>query len=182
MPLRAAVIAAAAEPVVEAGTLVPLEKFAGVTFVERYFTRKGMANVTIPELRALPRMPMAFPAKLACVYGTLECELLDLSGVGALVRSASPLSLGASTYLRAGPCEIFAVAVRKDSNQEAPALTGVMFDDRLTRDQIASLRIYARDWIRIEQRREYVAARDWWNAGIGQGEIGMARQTKITRG
>jgi hypothetical protein len=141
-------------------------KQAGFSLMERNFIRQEVGGGATPDRRVSVRMSLTAPAKLVCVYDTFDCVLLDLSGFGALVASASPLSVGTSAYLRAGTSEIFAVGVRKVSCPGAPFLIGVMFDERLTRDQIISLRTYARDWIRIEQRREYCAARDWWNAGI----------------
>lgn len=142
------------------------DKQAGFSLIERNSIRQEFGSGATPDRRASVRMPLAAPAKLVCVYDTFDCVLLDLSGFGALVASASPLSVGTSAYLRAGTSEIFAVGVRKVSCPGNPFLIGVMFDERLTRNQIMSLRSYARNWVRIEQRREYCAARDWWNAGI----------------
>lgn len=142
------------------------DKQAGFSLIERNSIRQEVGSGATPDRRTSVRMPLTAPAKLVCVYDTFDCVLLDLSGFGALVASASPLSVGRSAYLRAGTSEIFAVGVRKVSCPGTPFLIGVMFDERLTRDQIMSLRSYARNWIRIEQRREYCAARDWWNAGI----------------
>ena len=141
-------------------------KKAEFSLMERTSIRHGVGSGATPDRRASVRMPLTAPAKLVCVYDIFDCVLLDLSGFGALVASASPLSVGTSAYLRAGTSEIFAVGVRKISHPDTPFFIGVMFDERLTRDQIMSLRSYARDWVRIEQRREYCAARDWWNAGI----------------
>jgi hypothetical protein len=108
---------------------------------------------------------MLLPAKLVCVYDTLDCVVLDLSDVGAFVKTTSPLSVGSSAYLRAGPFDIFAVGVRIASYSTAYALTGVVFDNRLTRDQVMNLHTYARNWTQAEELRKYLAAREWWYAG-----------------
>lgn len=129
-------------------------------------TRQVIIDPTGAERRTSPRMPLAFPARLTCVYDTFDCELVDLSAVGALVKLVQPLPVGVCAYLRAGPFEIFATSARTASCANTSSLAGVMFESRLAQDQITILRTYARDWKFIEERNAYRAARDWWNAGI----------------
>lgn len=131
----------------------------------RSFNRLAMGGDASSERRASPRMPMLLPAKLVCVYDTLDCMVLDLSEVGAFVKMASPLAVGASAYLRSGPFDIFAVGVRIVSYSTAYSLTGVVFDNRLTRDEVTNLHNYAMNWTRSEELRKYHAAREWWHAG-----------------
>lgn len=131
----------------------------------RSFNRQAMGGDASSERRASPRTELLLPAKLVCVYDTLDCMVLDLSEVGAFVKMARPLSVGASAYLRAGPFDIFAAGVRIASYSTAYSLAGIVFDDRLTRDEFTNLHWYAWNWTRSEERRKYHAAREWWYAG-----------------
>jgi hypothetical protein len=145
-------------------TVLPF-KLKGVAPMGRSFNRLVMGGDASSERRASPRTQLLLPAKLVCVYDTLDCMVLDLSEVGAFVKMANPLSVGASAYLRAGPFDIFAVGVRIVSYSRAYALNGVAFDNRLSQDQIMNLQSHARDWVQVERRREYQAARQWWHSG-----------------
>lgn len=63
--------------------------------------------------RDSPRLHLTVPAKLVSVCETQNCVLVDVSQTGARIRVARPLAAGASGYLRVGPIEVFATALRK---------------------------------------------------------------------
>ena len=132
------------------------------SFTRRLFAHRGIGGKTISERRTSPRTPLLLPAKLVCVYGTVDCIVLDLSAVGALIKTASPLSVGASAYLRTGPFDIFVASVRIASRSRAYAVTGILFENRLTQAQIKELRSYGRNCIQAERRASYEKAREWW--------------------
>ncbi len=117
--------------------------------------------------RSSPRLSLRIPAKLISTVESQDCELVDVSLTGALLRLARPLNVDACGYLRAGPLEAFAVTVRVNQRFEAEALSAMEFDPPLTRDQILELRAYARQHQMIERRTHISAARDWVR-GVGR--------------
>lgn len=113
------------------------------------------------------RLPLRIPAKLESVFDRRDCVVVDVSRYGALLRLAHPLLVGTSAYLRAGPLEVFATAVRDGVLAGGGSITGVVFDVPLDRDQFQVLRIYAREYRLVERRVAAQAARDW-AGGIGR--------------
>ncbi len=74
------------------------------------------------------------------VYETQNCMLLDISQTGARLELERPLGVNASGYLRVGPIEVFATAVRLRMGEETGGVNGLEFDIRLTKSQVLAVR------------------------------------------
>lgn len=91
--------------------------------------------------------------------------LLDISQTGARLALERPLGVNTSGYLRVGPVEIFATAVRVRLGDEGLAVNGVEFDIRLSKPQVLAVRAYAENYEMAERRASLMQARDWVMGG-----------------
>ena len=125
----------------------------------------GPTFVDLLGRRRSPRLHLAVPAKLISVYETQNCTLLDISQTGARLALERPLGVNMSGYLRVGPIEAFATAVRVRMGDESGAINGVEFDIRLTKPQVLAVRAYAENYEMAERRAFLMHARDWVMGG-----------------
>lgn len=116
--------------------------------------------------RGSPRVHLAVPAKLLSVCETQNCVLVDASQTGARIRLERPLAAGASGYLRVGPIEVFATALRQNLTDDGDGLNGVEFDIRLTKAEVLALRAYAENYELAERRALRAQARGWITGGL----------------
>jgi hypothetical protein len=116
--------------------------------------------------RSAPRVQLSAPARLVSVFDTHECEIVNLSRSGALIRLARPLAVDACGYLRAGPFESFAISVRV-IKLGYDVINGVKFDRPLAREQFGELIKYSKELARGHNNLAVLAARDWVS-GIGR--------------
>lgn len=115
--------------------------------------------------RDSPRLHLTVPAKLVSVCETQNCVLVDVSQTGARIRVERPLVAGASGYLRVGPIEVFATALRQNLTAEGGGLNGMEFDIRLTKAEVLALRAYAENYELAERRAFRAQARGWITGG-----------------
>lgn len=115
--------------------------------------------------RRSPRLHLSVPAKLISVYETQNCTLLDISQTGARLALERPLGVETSGYLRVGPIEVFATAVRMRMSDEGVGINGVEFDVRLSKPQVLAVRAYAENYEMAERRAFLMHARDWVMGG-----------------
>jgi hypothetical protein len=115
--------------------------------------------------RDSPRLHLTVPAKLVSVCETQNCVLVDVSQTGARIRLERPLAAGASGYLRVGPIEVFATALRQNLTAEGVGLNGMEFDIRLTKAEVLALRAYAENYELAERRAFRAQARGWITGG-----------------
>lgn len=115
--------------------------------------------------RSSPRLHLSVPAKLLSVIETQDCLLVDVSQTGARIRLERPLAAGASGYLRAGPVEAFATAVRQTWIGKGDGINGLEFEVRLSKSEVLALRAYAEDYEMAERRAFLRQARDWIMGG-----------------
>lgn len=111
--------------------------------VDRLFASPEELDITEINRRCSTRLLLRIPAKLVSVFETQDCLLVDVSQIGALIRVARPLAIDACGYLRAGPLEAFAIAVRSNADSAAGPISGVWFDQPLTAAQVMYLQAYA---------------------------------------
>lgn len=115
--------------------------------------------------RGAARLRLVVPAKLISVYETQNCMLLDISQTGARLALERPLGVNASGYLRVGPIEVFATAVRLRMGEETGGVNGLEFDIKLTKPQVLAVRAYAENYEMAERRAFLMHARDWVMGG-----------------
>jgi hypothetical protein len=115
--------------------------------------------------RGSPRLHVVVPARLTSVYETQDCVLLDISQTGARIGLERPLTVNTSGYLRVGPIEVFATAVRVRMHEDRHGINGVEFDVRLNKSQVLAVRAYAENYELAERRAFLIQARDWVTGG-----------------
>lgn len=115
--------------------------------------------------RGAPRLHMSVPAKLMSTAETQQCMLVDISQTGARIRLERPLPAGRSGYLKVGPIEVFATALRRSPGDQYGGINGLEFDIRLSKAQVLMLRAYAEDYELAERRAARQQARSWVTGG-----------------
>lgn len=114
--------------------------------------------------RGALRIHVVVPAKLIGVAETRDCTLIDISRTGARIRLSHPIAVGSAAYLRIGQVQAFAIAVRVRSEEDG-GINGLAFDEPLSRQELLSVRDYARNFEFEERRAAFLAARAWVTGG-----------------
>lgn len=115
--------------------------------------------------RGSPRLHLSVPARLLSIVDTQHCMLLDISQTGARIRLERPLPVDTSGYLRVGPVDVFATALRRTFSENGGGINGLEFEVRLTKSQVLMLRAYAQDYEMAERRAMFQQARSWVMGG-----------------
>lgn len=114
--------------------------------------------------RGALRIHVVVSAKLIGVADTRNCTLIDLSRTGARIRLSDPVAVGTAGFLQVGQLQAFGIAVR-GRTEENGGINGLVFDEPLTRDQLLSVREYAKNYELAERRAALLAARAWATGG-----------------
>lgn len=129
--------------------------------MEHFFASPDELDITDINRRCSTRLLLRIPAKLVSVFETQDCLLVDISQIGALVRVARSLAIDACGYLRAGPLEAFAIAVRSNADSAAGPISGVRFDQPLSAAKVMHLRACAQQQHRCQENPSGFISSAW---------------------
>lgn len=112
---------------------------------------------TTPGRRQAARVRLALPGKVILITGYEPCLLNDLSQTGACVTvSGTAPPVGHDVVLQVNAIEAFGSVVwRSGSN------FGVLFDDRLSKDDVVRLRTIHDHFQTLEEQRRSRQAREF---------------------
>jgi hypothetical protein len=112
--------------------------------------------------RGTARLMLGVPGTLVMAHATVSCLIDDISASGARIRSAAPLTAGASAELRFEELRSFCtVAWARNGG------AGLRFGQRLTLEDIEYFRQIAADPQQWAQSNQSAAALEW-SSGINR--------------